>query len=446
MTTKYKKGGYCMSKLERYINDKYEGSPFWFADEVGESWHIDRIMKALNVMEYIDGKHDILKRGDVTWKGQHFKTRKIVLQYIKPILTFQNSFLLKNPVTLTSDDAETLEVYKEIYKKGKYNNIDSKVLDLMLKYGEAYEYLYLDDDRKIKSHIIKSCDSYPVYDSRGDYIAFIEHYISSGISYYTVYTMDKVEEYSDRGGDLHLVGAYPNLSGLPIRYILPSEQDELKGRSDLEDWVGIIDEMESLLSKYTDSFFKFLNPLPTMTGTKLATGKNGEGGINPHLVGQVLQLDHMSTFEYAVAKMDYQSFKELYGTLHQNLLNISMTPAISMNSMEISNISETSMKILFYMAIAKASMTSKYLYEGFDERWKKIKKLLQVIDKDYEGYISCTFKFDIPANDKEVIDNLNTMYSAGTISLETLLAQSPYVYDVTQEMERLEVGSDDSAS
>lgn len=427
-----------MSKLEQYIIDNYDGSPFWFQDEVQDNWHLDRIMNALDVMDYLDGKHEILKRGDVVWKGQHFKTRKIVLQYVKPILTFQNSFLLKNPVTLTSDDKETLEKYKEIYKVGKYNNLDSKILDNLLKYGEVYEYLYLDDDRDIKSHIIKACDSYPIYNTNGDYIAFIEHYISSGISFYRIYQDGIVEEYSDKGGDLHKVGEYNNLSGLPVVYILPSESDELKGRSDLADWINIVDNMEDLLSKYMDSFYKFLNPLAVFTGTKLSTGKDGEGAVNPNLVGQSLQLDFNSTFDFAVAEMDYNSFKEVYKTLQQNLLNISMTPSIAMNGMEIANISTDSMKILLHMAIAKATMTSKHLYNGFDERWKKMKKLLQMIDKDYKGYISCTFKMDIPASDTDTINNLKTLNEMGTISLETLLSQSPYIYDVTQEMQRLQ--------
>ena len=120
-------------------------------------------------------------------------------------------------------------------------------------------------------------DSYPVYNERGEYLAFIEHYTSNGIGYYTIYTPYTVEEYSNRGGDMHRTGAYRNLTGLPIRYLLPSETDDLKGRSDLEDWINIVDDMEDLISKYADSFYKFLNPLPVMTGTKLSTGKGGEG-------------------------------------------------------------------------------------------------------------------------------------------------------------------------
>ena len=431
-----------MSKLEQYINDYYEGDTFWFVDECSDSWHINRINKTLDLMEYLDGKHAILKRPNEVWKGRTFKTRKIVLQYVKPILTFQHSFLLKNPITLTSDDTETLEVYKEAYKRGKYNDIDVKVLDNLLKYGEIYEYIFVDNDKKIKSYLIKSCDAYPVYNDKMEYIALIEHYISNGVSYYTVYSENKVEEYNDKGGQLHKVAEYNNLSGLPIRYLLPSESDELFPRSDMEDWINIIDQMEDLLSKYMDSFYKFLNPLPIMTGTKLSTGKNGEGAINPNIAGQVLQLDHTSTFQYAIAKMDYNSFDKLYKTLHQALLNISMTPSIAMNSAEISNLSETSMKILFYMAIARAGITSKHLYEGMDQRWKQMKGLLEMLNnRTYKGYINGTFKMDIPANNSETVDNLIKLYNAGTISLETLLSYSPYCYNVTEEINKLEQGN-----
>lgn len=428
-----------MSKLQQYINDNYEGNPLWFEEEVKTQWQMDRINESLDMMEYLDGQHKILKRGDEIWKGKRFKTRKIVLQICKPILTFQKSFLLKNPVTLTSsDNDETLEQYKEIYKKGKYDNIDDKILDALLKYGEVFEYLYLDDDKKIKSNIIKAVDSYPVINSKGEYVGFIEHYISRGISYYTIYTEAEVIEYSDRGGDLHRIAEHTNISGLPVWYLLPSESDEFKARSDMKDWINLIDEIEDLVSKYADSFYKFLSPLPVMTGTKLSTGKDGEGAINPNLVGQVLQLEHMSEFDYKTAKMDYQSFKEEYKILEKNLLNISMTPSISMSGLEIANVSTDSIKIMFYMAIAKANMIAKHLYEGMDERWKAMKGMLELVDgKEYEGYISGVFKFDIPSNDTEVVDNLVKLDSIGKISTEQLLSLSPYCHDVTTEIERL---------
>lgn len=431
------KGGNRMNKLEKYIEQKYDNDSNWFESEVKNNWHLDRINESLDEMEYLDGRHKISKRADTVWKGRHFKTRKVVLQLVKPILTFQSSFILSNPVTLTSDDENTLKIYKDIYKKGKYNNIDIKILDNLIKYGEVFEYLYWDED-KLKSSIIRSVDGYPVINNRGEYIAFIEHYISDSISYYTIYEEDVVSEYNNQGGQMQKVAEYNNLTGLPIRYLLPSECDEYAPRSDMKDWINIVDEMEDLLSKYADSFYKFLNPLGVMTGTKLSTGKNGEGAIDPNMAGQVLQLDHMSTFDYETAQMDYQSFKEEYKILEKNLLNISMTPSIAMSGLEIANISTDSMKILFHMAKAKATMTSKYLYEGMDERWKKISIILQNSGIEDIGYVSGSFKFDIPNADSEVVDNLVKMHDVGRVSRETFLSQAPYILDVATEVAKLD--------
>lgn len=427
--------------LKEYINHHYKDSEYWFKDEVQRMIHINRINKILDNKEYLDGEHKILQRENETYNNKHFETRKIVLQYCKPILTFQTSFLLKNDVTLTSDDADTLEEYKNIYKKGKYNNLDFNILDKMLKYGECYEYIYYDGD-KIKSELINAEDSYPIFNHKSEYIGFIEHYTVDNTEYYIIYSNEVVEEYKSVEGYIVKVAEYTNLTGLPIRYILSSEVDELEPRSDLEEWKGIIDNLEDLLSKNADSFYKFLNPIPIMTGTKLNTEKGGE--INPHMVGHMLQLEDGSNFDFKLGKMDYQTFKEVYNTLHQSLLNISMTPSISMNSAEISNLSETSMKILFYMAISKGSINSKYLHKGFDERWKKIKRLLSQLGKEYKGYIDCVFKMDIPQNDTEIIDNLKTLKEINAISLESILSNSPYTTDIVQELDRLRQTEDES--
>ena len=140
----------------------------------------------------------------------------------------------------------------------------------MVKYGECYCYPYIDHNKRIKSMIFNAEDSYPIYDHTMNMIAFIHHYTFDGIAYYTIYTPDTVEEWNDQGGQLHLIGEYKNLSGLPIAYVLPSENDELAGNASLNDYIDILDAMEDLLSKSLDSFLKLnLSPIPVFKGTKL---------------------------------------------------------------------------------------------------------------------------------------------------------------------------------
>ena len=424
--------------LAEYIKQNYNNSPYWFEQECEQSWHRDRINNIINIKEYLSGRHAILSRPDEVYNNRVFKTRKIVLQYAKTILNFQTSFLLGKPATLSGAEG-TIKELKNIYKKSKYNDIDYKILDKLCKYGEVYEYLYFSEDNRIKSKLIDSEDGYPIYSDSLEYIGFIEHYTSNGISYWNVFDSNVVVEWTNAGGYMHKVGQYNNISGLPVIYKTDNEMDERQGRSDLEDYVNILDNMEELISKYADSFYKFLNPIPVVTGTKLNIGKNGEGAIDSNTVGYALQLDDGSKFELVTNRMDYKSLETVYNILRQSLLDISMTPSIITSGVEISNVSETSIKMLYSMAQIKAQINSKYLVDGFRYRWKLMEKMLKLQNIDIDARdVEVVFDMAIPSNDEEIINNLKTLNDMGAISLETLLSQSPYINDVEGEKAKIE--------
>lgn len=422
--------------LKEYIKKYYDGSNTWFQDEVANQWHFERVQNILDLKEYLSGKHAILNRPNEQYNGKPYKTRKIVLQLAKTLLNFETSFLLKNPVTLISEDKTTLEAFKDVYEKARYNSIDFKILDKMVKYGETYEYIFISENGNITSRIIPAEDSYPVFDEKGRMIAFIEFYIVDGISYYIVYTDNEVIKYTDDSGELHITGRFKNISGLPIQYKTINELDSCKGRSSLEDYISIIDSLEDLISKYHDGLYKYVAGIPILKGTSLTT-KNDRGKIDPSVTGYVLQIDDTADFQIVQNKMDSASFKALYEILMAQLLNISQTPAISMNSVEISNLSETSIRMMYSLASVKARLNEDALVDGFIQRWDKIKKLLQLKGIQVLGDISCTFEYDIPQNAKETIENITTLKQNGLISLETSLTQIPYVYDVATEMQKI---------
>lgn len=424
--------------LRSYIEEYYpRNKETWFKEEVNKSQNFKRINNMINIKEYLTGQHKIKSRVNESYNGRSFETRKIVLQYVKPILSFETSFLLSKPVTLCCDNEKTLNVYKTIYNEGRYNNTDFEIIDKLVKYGEVYEYLYLDDKGIIRSKLINSEDSYPVYDDFNNMVAFIEHFTINAISYYIVYTDEKVYEYDNKGSELNLRNVYNNLSGLPIVYKTDNEINPNYGRSDIEDYIDILDNMEDLLSKYMDSFYKYLNPIPVVKGTKLNIGGKGEGAINPSVVGYALQLDNDSDFSFVNSTMDYKSFDILYKTLKQALLDISMTPSVGLNNGEISNVSEVSIKMLYSMACIKANMNRRYMIRGFIDRWDKIKRVLGYVGISLEGNVDCIFDINIPQNEKEVIDNLKELNDMGVISLDSLLERCPYIYDVISEKRKL---------
>lgn len=422
--------------IEQYIQEHYDGNAEWFLEECNTVANMQRVNKIVDIKEYLSGNHAILQAPSYMYNGKEFKPRKIVLQYAKNVLNFSTSYLLSHPITLTGQDSIVKE-YKKVYKKGKYDRVDFDVLDKITKYGFVAEYVYLNEHKDIKSKLIDPADSYPIYDDENNYIAFIEHYTTAdNVSYYTVYYPDKVQKYCNKGSQMKLIGEYSNLSGLPIVYKNQNELDSTTGRSHLEDIVTIIDSMEDLLSKFADSFHKHHNPIPVVIGQQL----KGEG-ISPNVVGAGISLDDGSDFKMVSNQLDYKSFETIYKTLMTTLLDISSVPGVSMGKVDISNLSEVSIKLLFSLADIKASMNEKYMREGMEERFDKIRKLLELkgkrIGEDAYDSLGIVFQYARPQSAKEIIDNLKVLSDMRAISIESILEHSPYTTDVVQEMGRL---------
>ncbi|WP_346200127.1 phage portal protein [Caldifermentibacillus hisashii] len=426
-----------MTTLEQYVSEKYgsEHLSDWFVEFVQEIPNQQRVQDIIAKKEYLNGNHKILKSPSYQYNGREFYPRKIVLQYAKTLLNFQKAYLLQNPITLTGNEKVVRE-YQKVNRKGKYNRLNQKILDKVLKYGQVAEYVYLDNG-VIKSKLIDPSHGYPIHDEHNQLIGFIQAFVNDGIEYYTVYEDDVVSEYNNAGGRLKLTGRYANLSGLPIIYHNQNELDETQGRSELDDWISILDSMEDLISKYTDSFYKFMNPIPVVIGQQL----KGEG-LPSQVIGGGISLDDGSDFKMASNGLDYKSFETIYKTLVQSLLDISQTPAVSMNKTDISNLSEVSIKLLFSLANIKAGMNEQYLREGLEQRFNKIRRLLELqgitfSDDDYDT-LDIVFQYATPSNDKEIIENLKQLREMGAISLESLLGHSPYVSDIQMELQKID--------
>ena len=220
--------------LQEYINT-FEHSEKWFLEEVNRPHHMKRISDAIANRNYLSGRHKVLNREDSVYKGKVLITRKTILQYAKTLMTFHNTLLLGKPVNVISDDEATAKAFTKVYKAGLYNNVDYQIIDKVNKYGDSYEYIYVDDGI-IKSKIFDSADSYPVYTDSGEYVAFIEHYIDaySNVSYWNVYYPDRVEYWHNEGGVERLTDTKVNVSGLPIHYHNISDEDDLFGTSVLK--------------------------------------------------------------------------------------------------------------------------------------------------------------------------------------------------------------------
>ncbi|MBE2930587.1 phage portal protein [Anoxybacillus flavithermus] len=419
--------------LQQYIKEYHEGRSDWFIEEVQSVSNQQRVMNVLNLKDYLNGQHRILQKPNEKFGGKEYVPRKIVLNHALTLLNFQVSFLLQNPITITGKERIVKE-YQKVNKQGKYDRLNYRILDKMLKYGQVFEYVYLDQNT-IKSKLIDASEGYPIYNHDNEMIAFVQAYMVDGVDYYVVYTVDVVETYDNKGGQLRLTGRYANLSGLPIVYKTINEVNENEGKSELENWISILDNLEDLISKATDAYYRYITGIPVVTGQQL----KGEG--LPDVIGAGLNLDDGATFEFVSNKFDSNAFDTLYETLLNALYTVAQIPSIAVGRTDISNVSTEAVRILYQMALMKAGQNEQYIREGIEQRFEKIRRLLEYqgvtfTDDEFDS-LGLVFSYQLPSNDKEVIENMKSLREVGGLSLVTMIEQNPYVYDVQQELMRL---------
>lgn len=426
-----------MTTLEQYIKEKYSNEPYWFVEESSSVYNQQKAQEVWDMKDYLEGEHAINLRPDYEFGGQKYSARKIVLNQAHGIVNFMTSFLLGNEITITGEEGIVKELSR-VQRKGKYGRLDYKILERTLKYGEVYEYVYIDAKGVIKSKLIDSSCGYPVYNENNDMIAFIESFNFDAIDYYIVYDEQFVTRYDNNGGAIRLVERNINLSGLPIIYSNPSEYSDVQGVSELKRWANILDNQEDLISKAFDGYYKFITGIPVVTGQQLKGA-----GLPKDIVGMGLSLDDGSTFDFKSNKFDSTAFKVLYENLENSLYNVAQIPSITQGNTAVSNVSTEAIRILYSQAIMKAQKNQQFMQEGIENRFEKIIKLLveykgKTFNEDQLDSLGINFSYALPSSDKELIDNMKIMREIGGISIESIIEKSPYSTDVQNELKRIQ--------
>lgn len=386
---------------------------------------MNNIARVNEIKNYMDGIHKIKERKDFEFKGEKFTTAKIVLQSIKSIVDFHASYILGNPVTLNGD-SEQLKLIMSIYKKAFYNSCDYQIAKDIYTYGNAYEYVYKDEDGVVKSKIIRPEYAYPIYDDGGQYVQFIEYMIdnSNNVEYKTVYDTDKVSEYVNGT----LTGEYNNPTGLPIHYTCGDlDRSGYFGASIVNDLIPIIDEIEGLLSKMSDSVSTLsLNPLGVSVGDRV------DASVDADITGAVLNIESGGEYKWATAQLDTPAISVILDNLLNQFFTIAQVPSVLYGQSNVANVSEVSLKLLFNCADNLAKKTSYELLKGF---YKRLEYIGMLVNDNFND-IEISFNYNRPADDSSIIADIKTQMELGIMSRETAMRVSPYITDVQREIER----------
>lgn len=429
-----------IDKIKDFLGSKKDGGimsgdKMWFETEIDKIRYADRIRRVKKIDSYLAREHKVLERPDFQFKGHTYETAKIVLQTLKSIVKFHSSFICGEPVSITGDK-EFVSALNKIYRKGDYIEADLKIARDLISYADAFEYVYLDENNKIRSKIIKNTDAYPLYDAEGKYYCFVENWTDSDtrLSYSNVYYPDRVEIYKGR----ELVDTKENLTGLPIWY---SSLDKTKydnfGDPFLLDLIPIMDSVENLLSKLDDAVTTLsMNPFGVVSGQRI------KSEIPKDIVGVTLNLEDGGSFNYANATMDKDSIKLELDYLIQQFYAVACVPSSILGQSNVANVSETSITMLYQQTSNFNRQFITEMTKGFMQRMEYIRKLMEIQGQTVtdEVFDSINFLFNVskPVDNEANMNNMKIQYDCGAISKQTIIDKSPYTTDTALELQRLQ--------
>ena len=431
----YIKGLFKNSAVGRATEGGRMLNGYWFESEIKKNKYTDRISRINMIDEYLRREHKVLSRPNFDFKEKTFETAKIILQTLKSIIKFHVSYICGNPVSLTGDK-EFVSYLNKVYKKGNYTKVDLAVTKDLITYGDAFEYVYLDENDNIQSKIIRNKDSYPIYDSNGVYTNFVEYWKDEDTraDHHVVYYPDKVEIYENR----KLIDTKANLTGLPIWY---SSMDKAKydkfGDPVILDLIPLMDAIENLLSKLDDAVTTLsLNPLGVVSGQRI------DSSIPNNITGTVLNLEDGSEFKYANANMDGNSIKLELDYIIQQFYAVACVPSSILGQSNVANVSETSITMLYQQTDNIARQYIASLLEGFLIRLSYIRKLMELknipISDEVFDSVNVSFNVNRPVDNKADMENMKMQYDCGAMSRQTIIDRSPYTTNTALEIERIE--------
>lgn len=416
--------------LEEYIRMMYGDDPYWFQAEVAAPYNALRINRCHNNTAYLKGQHKVLGREDMLYKGEAYRVKKTLINYVKTVLRFHNSYLLGKPVSYSGDEKIVKDI-NDIYRLGGYDATDYEILDRVLKFGDAFEVVY-QENGVIKSKVLDSTDCYPIY-YNGEYLGFIEHWTDcwTGITYYTVYYPTYTEFWHNDGGELSMYDTKINVCGLPIHWHNLCDDDYNFGKDLLSDLIPIMDDIEDAMAKLGDAVYTLsMNPIPVATGQRI------DSSIPADAVGYVLNLD-VGDFKYANCQMDYSTIGLYLDEMKKWLADVACFPSVFSSNGNIANVSEVSIRMLFHMASLLADENKKWLNKGFRQRLEKFNIMLKMQGLDTINNVEVIYNYNLPSATAETLANMNILKQMGAISVETVMEKADLIDNKDVELKRI---------
>lgn len=390
---------------------------------------------------YYDGKQAILNKN---YTDASKPCSRVVTNYCQDIADAYCGYLA-SPNYISYNSFNDITSIMEVLNYNDYQSEDSDFLLDALKYGIAYELMYLDNEAQVRFRLINPLTAFAIFDDTltGDLLYFVRMYKANDWNESDTYNVDVYSDYSIKhytmagyNGNLTFVAEEAHhFSQCPANvFSLPDE------KAIFDCILTLQDAANEILSDEIDDYSAFCDAYLSLTGADIDAE-----GVAMMKENRVLVLPEGAAAAWLTKNANDTQVENILKRIHDNIYRIAKCPDFS---------SET------FVGGVSSGIAIRYRLTGMETRaaaiCARMKKALQrrieiicgiaslKLGEEVFRDIDISFTRNIPEDNTSIVNLVNAL--KGTVSDATLLAQIPFVKDVQAELEAVKTQKQENLS
>ena len=380
---------------------------------------------------YYRGKHAILNK---SYSDASKECNHIITNYCKIITDTYSGYICGKPISYFSNDDIT-----DIQDTLNYNDSaaqDMAMITNALIYGVAYELQWVDKYAQIRYCQVNPLNCFAIFDNTLDceLLYFIRWYKVNSIdetdSTYIVevYDSNSVRRYKSfgMGGALEFIDEEPHYFGdVPVSVFYLNENEE----NIFNSVITLNDAYNELQSSEIDDFNAWVDAYLTFTGVNAETDD-----ISAMKENRVLILPEGAEASWLTKNANDTQIVNILENIKKNIFKVTACPDMADETFLAQSGTALAYKLVGFENVA-SGIVARFI-KALQRRIELICNILNLKASDATWCdININFVRNLPINLTETVNLVNSL--KGIVSDSTLLAQLPFIKDISAELEAI---------
>ena len=381
---------------------------------------------------YYDGKQAILNK---SYNDESKPCSRVVTNYCQDIADAYCGYLA-SPSYISYKSENDITAIMDVLRYNDYQTEDSEFLLDALKYGIAYELMYIDEAAQVRFRLINPTSAFAIFDDSltGDLLYFVRMYKANDWDESDLYKVDvysdiSIKHYTMAGanGSLNFVDEVPHyFSQCPANVLaLPDEKPVF------ECILSLQDAANEILSDEIDDYSAFCDAYLSLIGADIDAEDVASMKEN-----RVLVLPEGAAANWLTKNSSDAQVENILKRIHDNIYRIAKCPDFSSETFVGGVSSGVAIRYRLTGMETRAAAICAQMKKALQRRIEIITGIASLkLGEEVFRDIEINFKRNIPEDNTSIVNLVNAL--KGTVSDATLLSQIPFVADVQKELDAI---------